>query len=90
LSAFRGGCVVKIEIYSKKDCHLCDEAKAKLREFAERFPIHVDEIDIEQDPVVFEKHRYEIPVVYLEGRKLFKYRIDDAKLERAIRAAMKS
>lgn len=81
---------MKIEIYSKKECHLCDEAKEKLREFASRFPLEIFEIDIEKDPEIFAKYQYEIPVVFLEGRKLFKFRIDDRKLEKAIRSAMKS
>lgn len=81
---------MKIEIYSKKGCHLCDEAKEKLREFAGRYPLEIFEIDIEKDSEIFAKYQYEIPVVFLEGRKLFKFRIDDRKLEKAIRSAMKA
>lgn len=43
-------------------------------------------IDIEQDPVLYEQYRNEIPVIFLAGRKLFKYRVDETKLDRALRA----
>ena len=76
---------LRIRIYSKKDCHLCDEAKTILVNFASRYPITVEEIDIGQDAASFEKYRNEIPVIFLENRKLFKYRIDAKKLDRAIR-----
>lgn len=79
---------IQVTIYSKTDCHLCDEAKAVLHDFAVRYPLQIEEIDIESDKEVYEKFKHEIPVILVEGRKLFKYRIDKTKLHRAIRDAM--
>jgi len=56
-----------------------------LREFSKRYPLMIEEVDIDQDPDAFEKYRHEIPVIFLEDRKLFKYRIDVKKLERALK-----
>jgi glutaredoxin len=82
---------LKIRIFSKKDCHLCDTAKEVLRRLSVRYSIAVEEIDIEQDPEAFEIYHEEIPVIFLEDRKLFKYRVDEPKLEKALQAAsMKS
>jgi glutaredoxin len=78
---------MKITIYTKKDCHLCEEAKAILSRFAHEYPLSVDEIDIESDSATFEKYRYEIPVVLLNDRKIFKYRIDEKKFHRILREA---
>ncbi len=64
---------------------MCDGAKDLLRQFAERYPLIIEEVDIDQDPVAFEKYRYEIPVIFVDDRKLFRYRIDGKKLERALR-----
>ena len=75
---------IKVRIYSKKNCHLCGEAKAILSAYAKRYPISIEEIDIEQDAAAFDEYQYEIPVVFFEGRKLFKYHVDPKKLERAI------
>ena len=64
---------------------MCDAAKKLLHQFAERYPLTIEEVDIDEDPVAFQEYRYEIPVVFLDDRKLFKYRIDAKKLERALR-----
>jgi len=73
---------LKLTIYSKKDCHLCEEAKSVLA----KYPVEIEEIDIETDPQLFEKYRYEIPVIFLDDRKLFKYRVDEKKLQQLIRS----
>lgn len=79
---------MKITIYSKKDCHLCEEAKALLVRFANQYPIEIEELNIEEDEGLFEKYRDEIPVIFLNGRKLFKYRIDEKKLRKVIQSAL--
>jgi len=73
-------------IYSKKECHLCEEAKTTLQAFARRYPLEICEIDIERDSEANQKYSTEIPVIFLEGRKLFKFRIDEQKFEKAIRS----
>lgn len=74
-----------IEIYSKPDCHLCDEAKAVLRAAQQKIPFTLTEIDIQSDPALFERYRYDIPVVFIDGSKAFKHRIDPKALEQRLR-----
>ena len=81
--------LLRITVYSKRDCHLCDEAKGVLKRFAASYPLQINEQDIESDPALFEKFHDEIPVIFLENRKLFKYRIDEKKFRKAIEAALK-
>jgi thiol-disulfide isomerase/thioredoxin len=69
--------VVKVEIFSKKDCHLCDEAKAVLLRVQARTPFELVELDIEKDPALFERFKEEVPVVFVDGHKAFKYRVDE-------------
>ncbi len=75
-----------VEIYSKPGCHLCDEAKAVLLAVQRRIPFDLIEIDIERDPALFERYRYDIPVVFVDGHKAFKYRLTEEALERRLRA----
>jgi hypothetical protein len=77
---------LRILLYSKPECHLCEEAKAVIKKVAAEFQVSIDEIDIRQDPGTFEKYRYDIPVIFLDDVKLFKHRVDEAKLRRALRA----
>jgi glutaredoxin len=77
-----------LTLYSKPDCHLCDEAKAVLKKFQKEFGFTFKEINIEEESQVFEKYRYEIPVVLLDGVKLFKGRIDEGKLRKALKSRL--
>jgi thiol-disulfide isomerase/thioredoxin len=84
--------MIQVEIYSKKDCHLCDEAKAVLARVHERIPFELVEVDIEQDPKLFEQFKNDVPVVFVDGRKAFKHRVEEAdfanRLERGRAFAM--
>lgn len=73
-----------VRIYSKPGCHLCDEAKEVLRALQERVPFTLEEIDIRGDPELFERYRYDIPVVFVDGSKAFKHRLDPRQVERRL------
>lgn len=81
---------LKLRIYSKPECHLCDDAKEIVSRVGALYPLEVETVDIEKDPEAYELYRDEIPVGFLEGRKLFKYRIDETTLRRALDAEMAS
>jgi thiol-disulfide isomerase/thioredoxin len=83
--------VVALTLYSRPGCHLCDEMKAVVQRVAASggAEITVDEIDISTDPALEALYGLEIPVLLVNGRKVAKYRIRDAELERivAVRAS---
>jgi glutaredoxin len=70
-----------IVIYSRKECHLCDEAKAAVAPIAKSRGLAVEVIDIDRDPSLVAQFGLEVPVVFVNGRKAFKYRVDATKLE---------
>jgi glutaredoxin len=74
----------RVEIYTKRDCCLCDEAKAVLARVQSELPFDLAEIDIESDPALMERFRTEIPVIFVGGRKAFKYRVDEQELRRRL------
>jgi glutaredoxin len=75
---------LRLRIYTKPDCHLCDQAKSILDRVGAQFHVNVEVINIEQDQEAYEKYRYEIPVIFLDDVKLFKYRVDEEKLRKAL------
>jgi len=75
---------IRVEIFSKKDCHLCDFAKEVLTKVNKRLPFLLQEIDITSDRDLFEVFKEQIPVVFVNGRKCFKYRVDEAKFVKVI------
>lgn len=75
---------LRLRIYSKPDCHLCEEAKHVLDKVAAEFHATVEVIDIEQDKEAYEKYSDEIPVIFVDDVKLFKYRVDEKKLRKVL------
>ena len=75
---------IKIEIYSKPDCHLCDEAKSVLLAVQKKFFFNLIEVDITTDKVLVEKYKEEIPVVFINDRKAFKFYIDENELSKRL------
>jgi glutaredoxin len=63
-------------LYTRVGCHLCDEAKQQMRELQKRIHFEFREIDIDQDPELRQKYNHEVPVIFIHGKKAFKYRID--------------
>lgn len=71
---------VSVTLYTRKGCHLCDDAKQVLRDAG----LTIEEVDIDQDPQLQARYNYEVPVVFLNGKKAFKYRVDPQELRRRL------
>jgi glutaredoxin len=78
---------VQVVVYGAPRCHLCEGAKALLRRERGRLGFDLVEVDISGDPELEAAYREQIPVVTVEGRKAFKYRVDPVELERRVRSA---
>lgn len=76
----------RVIIYSKPGCHLCDEAKALIENAgcADRFAL--EELNIESDPELLRKYKYDIPVVMIDGVECFRHRVDAEKFRTLINA----
>ena len=72
----------KLTLYSRKDCCLCDEMKATIAKVAANMPLEIDEIDVDGSLELREKFGSEVPVLFIDGRKAFKYRVTAAALAR--------
>ena len=66
----------EVLVYSRKGCHLCDMVKEQLAELQPGHDFTWREIDIDADPELWQKYNDEVPVVFIDGRKAFKYRLD--------------
>jgi len=70
----------KLTLYTRTDCCLCDEMKAVVRQIAETVPIELVEIDVDGSADLQEKFGNQVPVLFINGRKAFKYRVTAAEL----------
>jgi len=78
---------IQVEIYTKADCHLCDVAKEVVERVQKRVPFALAVIDITSDPLLYEKYRYDIPVVRVNGKLAFRHRVEEHEFEERLRSA---
>lgn len=81
---------VQIDIYSRPGCHLCDEAKDVIERVRRRFGFSIRVVNIETDPELEKQYGEEIPVVFINGNKAFKYHVDEAELEKKVKRLWKT
>ena len=65
------GPAVVATVYSRPDCHLCEEALAELRLIGTEFPaLRVTEVDIDGDDELLKRYLERIPVVVIDGDEI--------------------
>jgi glutaredoxin len=62
-----------VVVYSRKGCHLCEVVKETLIQAQSGASFQWREVDIDSDPELRQKYNDEVPVVFIGGRKSFKY-----------------
>jgi glutaredoxin len=77
--------VVVVTLYAKPGCHLCDEARAVVREGLADRDVQLKEVDITLDPVLERRYGERIPVVAVDGEELFEYVVDGRALAERLR-----
>jgi glutaredoxin len=75
---------VQVTIYSRPGCHLCDVAKEVMRGAEGAEYCVLTEVNIDADPALQEKYKYDIPVIVIEGQEAFRYRVDPKEFSRKI------
>ena len=73
-----------VVVYSRRGCHLCDIVKQTLIQVQGDADFQWREVDIDADPELRLKYNDEVPVVFIDGRKAFKYRMDGRQFLRAL------
>jgi glutaredoxin len=78
---------VRLTIYSKPGCHLCDDMKALVQRVIDGQPdVTLSEIDISTDRELLDRYGLEIPVLAIDGTKAAKYRVSEEDLKRMLQA----
>lgn len=81
---------MQVILYSKPECHLCEEVKADLLSFQMQMEFALFERNIEEDPELFARFRYLIPVVDIEHHPLLYPPHTWHSLYRALQAAQQA
>jgi len=75
----------RITLYSRKGCHLCDDARAVIEQVCVELGESYDEVDIDADPELQRRFGEEIPVTFVDGRQHDFWRVDPVRLRTALR-----
>jgi len=75
---------MNVELYSRPNCHLCDEAKATLLEVQKEIDFELLEVNIETDPLLKERFLRDVPVVFVDGKAWFKHKVDKEDLKKRL------
>lgn len=75
----------EVTIYTRPGCHLCEEAKAAINASGCEGEFILTEVNIDDDPLLRERYGHDIPVIFINGVKAFKHRIDPREFKRKLR-----
>ena len=82
----RAGPSREVVMYTRRGCHLCEEAWAELQRATRRYTLALRQVDVDGDPALVEQHGEQVPVVVIDGRVRFRGVVDRVLLERILRA----
>ncbi|MGZ5477573.1 MAG: glutaredoxin family protein, partial [Thermoanaerobaculia bacterium] len=74
---------VEVTLYTRRNCPLCDEAKAAMR--ASGAGVRIEEIDIDNDPELRRRYSDDVPVACIGNAELFRHRVEPAEFARLVR-----
>jgi len=74
----------EVVLYSRKGCHLCEIVKESLAKLEKRGGFSWREIDVDSNADVRRLYNDEVPVVFINGRKAFKYRMNEQEFLRKL------
>jgi glutaredoxin len=76
----------QVTLYTRAGCCLCDEAKHVLLDARRRTDFDYEEVDIDTDPELRRLYTDEVPVITINAKKAFKYRVELKEFLRRLEA----
>jgi glutaredoxin len=73
-----------VVVYSRKGCHLCELVKESLAKLSRRGSFTWTEVDVDSDVELRRQYNDQVPVVFIDGRKAFKYHMDEQEFLRKL------
>jgi glutaredoxin len=72
----------QVTLYTRAGCHLCDDAKKVIEEARRQVEFTYEEKDIDGDAELRQRYNEQVPVIAIDGRQAFRFRV---KLDRLVR-----
>ncbi len=74
-----------VEVYTREDCGLCDEAEELVA--LEARGCHIRRVDVDSDPDLQARYGTRVPVITVEGREVAEGRVEPGTVRQAVRRA---
>ncbi|HEV7171855.1 glutaredoxin family protein [Pedococcus sp.] len=74
----------RVTLIAKPGCHLCDEARAVIERVTADLGVRWHELSIEDDRALAEQYWEQVPVTLVDGRQHDYWRVDEARLRKAL------
>ncbi|TAN60174.1 glutaredoxin family protein [bacterium] len=85
-----------VEVYARKDCSLCTvavkkgcvlckEARDTISKVNEEIPFQFKEVDILVNDELHRIFKEDIPTVFINGKKAFKFKVDEVEFRKKVR-----
>lgn len=74
----------EVILYTRAGCHLCEEAKEQIRRVRADIPLVFRSVDIDRDPALEALYNEEVPVIFVNGKKAFRYQVDAGELRKLL------
>jgi glutaredoxin len=75
---------LRLKLYTRRGCHLCEEMKQVIRQVAEKISFEIREIDVDGSEDLKAQFGQEVPVLFINDRKAFKYRTTAEELKKKL------
>ena len=77
--------MMEVVLYTRRGCHLCEEARQEIERLKSAAEFRLVTLDIDSDPELQARFNDQVPVVFINGRKAFKYRVDRRQFLRRLK-----
>lgn len=74
----------RVRLYAKPGCHLCEDARSVIERVCTDLGTSFEEVDISGSVELTAAYGEQIPVTLVDGRQHDFWRVDEARLRRAL------
>jgi hypothetical protein len=74
------GTALRLTLYGRRYCHLCDEMLAALASLRDEFGFDVDVVDVDSDAALEQRFGASVPLLMHAGTELCHYHLEAGKV----------
>ena len=79
------GTGLRVTLITRHDCHLCEEMAAVIAAVRVQIDFELEVLDVDGDAALRARYSDQVPVLLVDGRRAFKYRVSAPALARRLR-----